>query len=218
MAMKTLTLGVAALAVGIAVASAQPVQTQDPHHPGTDGAGSTQTKPVASPSLQQPAARSPMQPGAMPMQPGGQAMMMGGDMAQMMTMMQMMRASGMMPMGMGLRGGDPFRHIEGQIAYYKAELKITEAQEPQWNAFADALHTSAGQLRQAMMKAREAQGTVTAPEQMERRIALLTALRDTMQAMLVAAKPLYATLSDEQKKVADELMAEHMMTMRARGM
>jgi hypothetical protein len=47
---------------------------------------------------------------------------------------------------------------------------------------------------------------------------LLTELRDTTQAMLAVAKPLYAALSDEQKKVADELMAEHLVTMRARGM
>ena len=148
-------------------------------------------------------------------------MMMGGDTAQMMTMMQMMQmmqGGGMMPMGMGPRGGDPFQHIEGQIAFYKAELKITDAQATQWNAFADALRANAVRLRQAMMKAREAQGPVFALEQMERRIAMLTELGDAMQAMLAAAKPLYAALSDDQKKVADELMAEHMMTMRVRGM
>jgi hypothetical protein len=151
------------------------------------------------------------------MQPGGQGMM-GGDMAQMMTMMQMMQGGAMMPMGMGPRGGEPFRHIEGQIAFYKAELKITDAQANEWNAFADTLRTNADHLRQAMMKARETQGAVTAPEQMERRIAMLTELHDAMQTMLAAAKPLYAALSEEQKKVADELMAEHLMTMRARGM
>jgi hypothetical protein len=151
------------------------------------------------------------------MQPGGQGMM-GGDMAQMMTMMQMMQGGTMMPMGMGPRGGEPFRHIEGQIAFYKAELKISDAQASQWNAFADALRTNADHLRQVMTKAREVQGAVTAPEQMERRMVMLTELRDAMQTMLAAAKPLYAALSDEQKKVADELMAEHLMTMRARGM
>jgi hypothetical protein len=210
MTTETFTLAAAALAAGIAMANAQPASGQDPHHPGTDGAGTS--------SPQQPTARGPMQPGAMPMQPGGQGMMMGGDMAQMMTMMRMMQVGGMMPMGMGPRGGDPFQHIEGQIAYYKAELKITDAQATQWNAFADELRTNAGHLRQAMMTAREAQGAVTAPEQMERRIAMLTELRGTMQAVLAAAKPLYASLSDEQKKAADELMAEHMTTMRARGM
>jgi hypothetical protein len=205
MTTKTLILAAAALAAGIAIASAQTAPGQDPHHPGTDGGGTAQTKPPGPVSPQRTEARGPMQPGAMPMQPGGQGMMMGGDKAQMMTMMH----GG---------GGGAFGHIEGQIAFYKAELKITDVQTAQWNAFADALRTNADHLRQAMMKAREAQGAVTALEQMERRIAMLTEMHDAMQAMLVGAKPLYATLSDDQKKVADELMAEHMMTMRARGM
>ena len=212
MTTKTLILAAAALAAGIGMAGAQPAPAQDPHHPGT-----TQTQPATPPSQQRPTARGPAQPGKMPMQPGGQGMMMGGDMAQMMTMMQMMQG-GMMPTGMGARGGDPFRHIEGGIAFYKAELKITDAQAPQWNAFADALRANAARLRQAMMKASEAQEAVAVPEQMERRIVMLGELRDTTQAMLVAAKPLYAALSDEQKKVADELMAEHLISMRARGM
>jgi hypothetical protein len=212
MTTRTLTLVAAALTAGITVASAQPAPAQDSHHPGT-----TQAQPATPPSPRQPTARRPAQPGGMPMRPGGQGMMMGGDMAQMMSMMQMMQG-GMMPMGMGARGGDPFRHIEGGIAFYKAELKITDAQAPQWNALADALRANGARLRQAMMKGNEAQGAVTAPEQIERRLAMLAELRDTTQAMLVAAKPLYAALSDEQKKVADELMAEHLVTMRARGM
>jgi hypothetical protein len=215
---RTLILAAAALAAGIGIANAQSAPGVDPHHPGADG--NSQTQPATPPSPQRPSARGPMQPGVMPMQPGGQGIM-GGDMAQMMTMMQMMQmmqGGGMMPMGMGPRGGDPLRHIEGQIAFYRAELKITDTQSNQWNAFADALRTNADHLRQVMMKAREAQGAVTAPEQMERRIVMLTELRDAMQTILAAAKPLYAALSDDQKKVADELMAEHMMSMRARGM
>ena len=212
MTIRTLTFAATALAAGIAVASAQPTPAQDPHPPGT-----TQTQPATPPSPQQPTARRPTQPGGMPMQSGGQGMMRGGDMAQMMPMMQMMQG-GIMPMGMGPRGGDPFRHIEGQIAFYKAELKITDAQAPQWSAFADALRANADRLRQAMMKGNEAQGAVTAPEQIELRLAMLAELRDATQAMLVAAKPLYTALSDEQKKVADELMAEHLVTMRARRM
>lgn len=135
----------------------------------------------------------------MPMgQAGGASAMMGGDMAQMRDMMQMMRG-GMMPMGMGMAGGRPFQHIEGQIAFYKTELKITDAQEPLWNAFADALRANASHLQQAVAKATEAKEAVAVPEQMERRIALLTVLLDTMQSMQAAAKPLYAALTDEQK-------------------
>ena len=37
-------------------------------------------------------------------------------------------------------------HVEGRIAVLKAELKITEAQLPQWNAFADALRENARRM------------------------------------------------------------------------
>ena len=146
---------------------------------------------------------------------GGPGMMMGGDMSEMMGMMQMMRMmqGGTMPMGMG-PAGRPLQHIEGQIAYYKAELKITDAQAPQWNAFADALRNSAKRLQEAVAKNMQPNEALTAPEQMERRIAMLSAQLDAMQPVLTVAKPLYAALSDDQKKIADELMAEHFLAMR----
>ena len=42
------------------------------------------------------------------------------------------------------------RHIEGQIAFYKAELHITDAQTAQWNAFADTLRSGAKQLQDGL--------------------------------------------------------------------
>jgi hypothetical protein len=27
----------------------------------------------------------------------------------------------------------PLEHIDGQLAYYRAELHVTDAQQPQWN-------------------------------------------------------------------------------------
>jgi hypothetical protein len=59
---------------------------------------------------------------------------------------------GMMGRGMMMchMGG----HVEGRLAYLKTELKITEAQMPQWNAFADAFRASGQKMAQhcAMMK------------------------------------------------------------------
>ncbi len=140
---------------------------------------------------------------------GGLSMMMGGDMGRMMAMMQMMHGQ---PMGMG--AGMGFAHIEGQIAFFKAELGITEAQTPQWNAFADVLRARAEKSKQA---APPAMGEATAPEQIERRIAMLTARSEAMQAVLGGLKPLYAVLTDSQKKTADALMTEHFMAMRRGG-
>jgi hypothetical protein len=47
---------------------------------------------------------------------------------------------------------------------------------------------------------------------------MLGAQLDMMKALQAVETPLYAVLSDDQKKTADELMAEHMMAMRARGL
>jgi hypothetical protein len=55
----------------------------------------------------------------------------------------MMQRPGMSPpmMGGGAPGGapsSPGMHIEGELAFLKAELKITDAQSKKWDAFADA--------------------------------------------------------------------------------
>ena len=126
-----------ALASPLSVVHAQTAQDQDhaAHHP-TDKATT-------------PGPRASMRGAGQPtMGPRGQRQMMSGDSAAMMQMMlPMMRM--MMMEQRGMEGSpDPMglmqpRHVEGRIAYLKAELKITDAQAQQWNAFADALRQSA---------------------------------------------------------------------------
>lgn len=138
--------------------------------------------------------------------PGG---MMGGDMDRMMG--QMMQSH------MAARAMQPFRRIEGQLAYFRAELRITDAQAPQWNAFADAVRAQSERLRAAMGAGMAGgPGPVPAPQQMERRVALLSAQLEAMRAVAAAVGPLYAALSEEQRRTADELMAEHLRGMRMR--
>jgi hypothetical protein len=140
--------------------------------------------------------------------------MMGADTGQMMPMMRMMR-DGMMQGGMGMV---PLDHIEGRIAFYKAELGITDAQLPQWNAFADALRDGTKGMRAAMSAMIQAKTPTTAPARMEAMVQMMSARLDAMKATLAAVKSLYGVLSDDQKKTADELMAEPGMGMRAAGM
>lgn len=59
----------------------------------------------------------------------------------------MMMGPGTMPM-IGMM--DPARHVEGRLAFLRAELKITEAQTPQWNAFTDALRANAKRMGDLM--------------------------------------------------------------------
>lgn len=172
----------------------------DPHHPEA---------PAGSPPAQRAAPATGM------MGPDGG--MMGGDMSRMMQMMTQMQG-GMGP-GAGPNRMDfamrPFRRIEGQLAYFRTELRITDAQMPQWNSFADAVRTQSERLRQVVMQAMQSAGQpATAPQQIERRVALLSAHVEAMRAVGAAAGPLYAALSEEQRRTADDLMAEHVRSMR----
>lgn len=167
----------------------------DPHHPEA---------PAVSPQSAPPSAqRGAPAPGTM----GPRGGMMGGDMGRMMRpMMQGLMAASAM---------QPFRRIEGQLAYFRAELRITDAQTQPWDAFADTVRAEAERLRQATQQAMTgATEPGPAPQQMERRIALLSAHLEAMRAVAAAATPLYLALSAEQRRIADELMAEHSRGMR----
>ena len=41
-------------------------------------------------------------------------------------------------------------HVEGRLAFLKTELKITDAQMPRWNTFAEAVRANAKEMEQVM--------------------------------------------------------------------
>jgi hypothetical protein len=113
-------------------------------------------------------------------------------------------------------------HIEGRLAYIKAELKVTDAQEPLWNAYAVAARDNAktmiaafavnparprraptGSRCTTMMGKRDSQ--VSLPDRLDQNEQLVAAQLDALRAMDKALKPLYAALSDGQKRAADQL-------------
>ena len=136
-----------------------------------------------------------------PGMPGG---MGGGDMPMMGMMRMMMGRDGMSMMGAMAR------HVEGRLAFLKTELKITDAQLPLWNAVADAMRANAksmGDMAGGMMGGSE---TATLPDKLAMREKMMTAHLEALRKFKAAADPLYAALSDEQKKTADELLISPM--------
>ncbi|WP_456744089.1 Spy/CpxP family protein refolding chaperone [Bradyrhizobium sp. USDA 4354] len=167
------------------------------HHPDQKDA------PAASPATPPEAPRStaPSQ-GKMG---GGMMNMMGGNMQMpdMMRMMGMMRQSG----GDCVGGMETIDHIEGRIAFLRVELRIADAQASAWNGFADALRANAkalGELRRLMA------GSETLVDRLIWQEKWLSARLETTRAMRSALTTLVGTLSDEQKKSADELLAPNM--------
>ncbi|MCK6454084.1 MAG: Spy/CpxP family protein refolding chaperone [Alphaproteobacteria bacterium] len=133
----------------------------------------------------------------------------------------MMDQGGMMMHGRGMGAMHMFDRIEGKIAFLRAELKIADAQAPAWNALADALRASAKRIADARAATTPAATggsppTLTIPERLDRHERRLAAHLESVRAIKAALAPLYAALSDEQKKTAEELLRPH-MGMAARG-
>jgi hypothetical protein len=180
------------LAATTSVTSAQAPTADDPHHPPQSA--------TPAPAPAQPPTTQP-----------GTGMM--GDMPMMNMMGRMRDMMGGMPMmnmmGPGMAAID---RIEGRIAFLRAELNITEAQASAWNAFADAMRTNAKKLRdvRASMMPQPNAGQQRAPtmaERLDQEERWLVARLEGTRALKSAVTNLYGTLSEDQKKTANELLA-----------
>ncbi len=169
-------------------------------------ASHSQTGPSGAPHHPDKSQAVPASPGGMDMKGGAASGMMGGDMSRMMAMMHGSMMGGSM-MGSGMMGDMQLKHVEGRLAFLKTELKITPAQEPQWTKFADGVR-SAAKSAQATKPPMMQGGTkaATAPERLAHYEKTLAARLETVGALKAAVDPLYASFSDEQKKLADELL------------
>ena len=103
----------------------------------------------------------------------------------------------------------PGQLVDGRIAFLKAELKITPAQESQWQQVATAMHDNAKALDQTIMTARQDRGAMDAVQRLELREQFAKLRADNDARLLAAFKPLYASLSPEQQQTANQLAALH---------
>jgi len=107
----------------------------------------------------------------------------------------------------------PGERVEARLAYLKTALKITDAQQAQWDAFANVMRKHAKsaderiKARQAQMAQRAEGKRPTAIERLERRQERLATASARLNELLAAGKPLYAALSPEQQQIADKALA-----------
>ena len=106
-----------------------------------------------------------------------------------------------------LRPGQEFQFSEGRLAFLKAELKITEAQAKAWDAFAAALRENVAKMTEAYKAPdREAMQKMSPPERLGWFEKAVTARADAVKRAKAAIDPLYAGLSDDQKKLFDRFV------------
>lgn len=103
----------------------------------------------------------------------------------------------------GPRGMMDPQRVEERLATLKVDLKITEAQMPAWNGFADAMRANANAMRTAGTVMRPPAGTSPdALQRFEAMDAMAKTHAQNMDRLLAAFRPLYAQLNDEQRQVA----------------
>jgi hypothetical protein len=103
----------------------------------------------------------------------------------------------------------PYEHVDGQRAYIKAELKVTPAQEAQWNIFANAFREDKEKQAHNCHNAQEQNRKVMAaslPKSMKMKVQHLTDQIDAVRKLGASVELFYESLSKDQKKVADEIM------------
>lgn len=96
-------------------------------------------------------------------------------------------------------------HIEGRLAFLKTELKITPDQSDTWNRYADAYRAAATSMH-AMHDSMMGMMQGDLPSRMAARQKMMAAHLDALNAVAVPLNALYAVLTPDQKKSADELL------------
>jgi protein CpxP len=89
-------------------------------------------------------------------------------------------------------------------------LAITPAQQPQWDAVVAALRENAQSMRANPATAAIRGGHLTAVQDLHAASDLAHARADALQRMISPVEALYATLSPEQQRTADETLAKAM--------
>src|SRR4051812_21428616 len=116
----------------------------------------------------------------------------------------------------------PTERVEARLAYVRTALKITDAQAPQWNAYAESMRKQAAEGEKRMQEWRAKRGEMhkdqaqksderqrpSAIERLDRQQKMLAAASARVNARIAAVKPLYESLNPEQKKVADVVLVE----------
>jgi hypothetical protein len=99
--------------------------------------------------------------------------------------------------------------IDQRIAKLHAELKITAAEEPNWQAVAQTMRENAATMQK--LAAERSQQGGTAIESLESYTKFAEAHVDGLKKLTASFQTLYEAMPDQQKKIADQVFQ------RARG-
>ena len=102
----------------------------------------------------------------------------------------------------------PQSAADQRIQALRAQLHITDAQAPQWNAFAQAMRDNATSTDALFRQRASAAATMSAVDNMKSYAKVARAYADNTEALATAFEALYGVLSDQQKQAVDTLFRQ----------
>ena len=101
--------------------------------------------------------------------------------------------------------------VERRIADLHTRLHITPEQGQQWDQFAQAMRENAKDLDQRFEQRSQTLGTMSAVDNMKSFAEIEQVRAQDMEKLVPAFQTLYGSLSDQQKKMADQLFRNYAM-------
>jgi len=102
--------------------------------------------------------------------------------------------------------------VEARIKSLHSKLKITAAQEPQWQQVAQVMRDNAADIEKMVSERNAKLKTMTAVDNLQTYSDIAQAHADGLKKLVPVFDTLYGTMSDAQKKIADAVfrgIAEH---------
>ncbi len=102
-------------------------------------------------------------------------------------------------------GKNAVERVERRIKELHTQLRITPAEEPQWNQFAQVMRENARDMDEAFMQRAQQYSTMNAVQNMQSYEQIAEDHARRVQKLVPAFQNLYSAMPDQQKQLADQV-------------
>ena len=107
--------------------------------------------------------------------------------------------------GHPVAGKNAEERVERRITELRAQLRITPAEQQQWDQFAGVMRENARDMDQIFIQRAQQLGSMTALQNMQSYEQLADAHAQHLQKLVAAFQSLYEAMPDQQKQLADQV-------------
>jgi periplasmic protein CpxP/Spy len=111
--------------------------------------------------------------------------------------------------GHPVAGKNAEERVEHRINELHAQLRITPAERPQWDKFAEVMRENARDMDQAFIRRSQQFQSMNALQNMQSYLQIADAHAQHLQKLVPAFEDLYNAMPEQQKRIADQVFREN---------